>query len=109
MYKFLNYTDSKGRQIVLAISTYAGKIVKGKAICNPDDIFNLSTGKNLARARCNLKVATKRRKAITQKYWQAIEELKKAKRRMDKMAKVLSEVSEAENMAYNQLKNLEMK
>lgn len=108
MYKYATYTDSKGRKTILAISTYAGKTVKGKAVCNPNDIFNLSTGKNLARARCNVKVATKRRKAITQKYWQAIEELKRAKRRMDKMAKVLSEVSEAEDAAYNELKKLEV-
>lgn len=37
---------------VIACSTYAGKVVKGKAICHVDDVYNEEQGKRLAVARC---------------------------------------------------------
>ena len=40
-YKY--YTDNKS--IVVALSSYAGKPVKGVAKCNPDDQFDLDDGK----------------------------------------------------------------
>lgn len=45
---------------VIAISTYAGKTVKGVAKCDPEDTFDLEKGKKLAAARCNEKVCRKR-------------------------------------------------
>ena len=45
---------------VIAISTYAGKVVRGVAKCHPDDQFSLERGKELAAKRCNEKVARKR-------------------------------------------------
>ena len=45
---------------VIAVSTYAGRHVRGVAICNPNDEFDLETGKKLAALRCNQKVAEKR-------------------------------------------------
>ena len=45
---------------VIAISTYGGKTVRGRAKCDPHDHFDLETGKRLAAARCALKVAEKR-------------------------------------------------
>ena len=44
----------------IAVSTYAGKTVRGVAICAPGDDFDLEFGKRLAAARCNEKVAEKR-------------------------------------------------
>ena len=52
------HTDNK--RIVVALSTYAGKPVKGIAKCSPEDKFDFDTGKNIAEARCNLAVAIKR-------------------------------------------------
>ena len=52
---------------VIAISTYAGKTVKGKAQCHPNDSFSLERGKELAAARCDLKVKRKRLAAAMQK------------------------------------------
>ena len=64
-----NYTNDKytyfvadKQKKVVAVSTYAGKIVRGVAKCDPRDEFSIETGKKLAAARCNLKVATKRAK-----------------------------------------------
>lgn len=45
---------------VVAVSTYAGKTVRGVAKCDPADNFNEEAGKKLAAARCNLKISEKR-------------------------------------------------
>ncbi len=45
---------------VIAISTYAGKTVKGVAKADPRDDFDVETGKELAIARCAAKIAIKR-------------------------------------------------
>ena len=45
---------------VVAISTYAGKTVKGYAKCHPDDTWDWEKGKALAIARCAEKIAAKR-------------------------------------------------
>lgn len=47
---------------VIAVSTYAGKTVRGVAVCADSDTFDLEKGKRLAAARCNAKVAEKRLK-----------------------------------------------
>ena len=57
-YKFF-VTPDKTR--VFAVSTYAGKTVKGTAKCDPRDTFDLNFGKELAAARCAAKVAKKRK------------------------------------------------
>ena len=52
---------------IIAISTYAGKTVRGVATCHPEDNFDMETGKQLAAMRCDLKVREKRWKAANQK------------------------------------------
>lgn len=58
MEKYSFYTDGKTK--VIAVSTYAGKAVRGVAKCDVNDTFSLEKGKKLAAARCNEKVAKKR-------------------------------------------------
>ena len=58
MTKYSFYTDGKTK--VVAVSTYAGKVVRGVAKCDVNDTFSLEKGKELAAARCNEKVANKR-------------------------------------------------
>ena len=53
-------TYTNGVDKVIVTSTYAGKTVRGVAICAPGDDFDLEFGKRLAAARCNEKVAEKR-------------------------------------------------
>ena len=57
---FTNYRYYMAGNKIIAVSTYAGKIVRGVAICAPNDDFDLEFGKKLAAARCNEKVAAKR-------------------------------------------------
>ena len=59
-YTFVTHTRKDGRVEVIAISTFAGKPVRGKAICAESDTFDEEKGKMLAAARCNAKVAAKR-------------------------------------------------
>ena len=60
-YKYVIYTDKETNKIyTIAISTYAGKTVKGIAVCEPEDAFDEEYGKRLAAARCEEKVAQRR-------------------------------------------------
>ena len=56
---------------VVAISTYAGKTVKGYAKCHPDDAWDWEKGKALAIARCAEKIAAKRNARATRKVAEA--------------------------------------
>ena len=56
--KYNYFTDGENK--VVAVATYAGKPVRGVAKCDPKDNFDLATGKELAAARCNAKIAKKR-------------------------------------------------
>ena len=70
-YQFKTYeqknSDGTKSIVVVALSTYAGKIVKGVAKCREGDSFNLEAGKRLAAARCDLKVCMKRKNRALQK------------------------------------------
>ena len=54
-YKFVIYGNK-----VIAISSYAGKTVRGVAKCHPSDAYDVETGKMIAALRCNQKIAAKR-------------------------------------------------
>ena len=45
---------------VIAVSSFAGKTVRGVAKCNPADSFDSEKGAALASARCGVKIAEKR-------------------------------------------------
>ena len=63
-YNYYVATDKNGEpHQVIATSTYAGKVVRGVAKCDPRDEFSLEKGKALAAARCNLRIARKRHRA----------------------------------------------
>lgn len=57
-YKFIIIPEKKK---VIAITHYQGKVVKGIAVCSEHDEFDVETGKRLASARANVKVAMKRK------------------------------------------------
>lgn len=72
-------------RVVTASSTYAGKPVHGYAKCHADDTFNPESGKKLAAARCNEKVAKKRLNRAERKLKEAYATLEEAKKRVAKM------------------------
>lgn len=81
-YRFYN---SKNK--VVAVSTYAGKPVRGVAKCSPEDTFSLENGQNLAAARCSEKIAEKRWKRASCKFEEARNALLVAQAYYDRMYK----------------------
>lgn len=81
-YQFKEFTkkneDGSLSKIIVAISTYSGKIVKGISKCCDTDSYSFEKGKKLAAARCDLKVCLKRKKRAAKKLEEAREALKRA-------------------------------
>lgn len=86
------YTD--GKSMVIATSTYAKKIVRGIAKCSPEDEFDLEKGKDLARARLDLKIAQKRAENADRRFKEAIELTEFAADYMHRMENYLKESTE---------------
>ena len=70
--KYRYYTN--GKNVVVAVASYAGRIVRGVAKCSDQDEFDLETGKRLAAARCAVKIARERVKytKVQRDMWQDI-------------------------------------
>ena len=105
-YNYVHYTDRHGSETVIALSTYAGKTVRGVARCNPVDQFDLEKGKELAAARCNQAVSIKRAKRAAQKLQEAEAQLALAQAHLDKMRKYVEDAEAAKLEAiyhHNQL------
>ena len=85
-YQFYHYTDKENKsETVVAISSYAQKPVKGIAKCSPEDHFSIQLGKELAMARCNTKVAAKRKARAKKCLLEASEKLSQAEKRFEDM------------------------
>lgn len=82
-----NYRFYNSKNKVIAVSTYAGKPVRGVAKCDPDDTFSLEYGETLAAARCNEKIAEKRVSRAKRKVDEAQEAYMTAKRYYERMSK----------------------
>lgn len=89
-YKF--YFDEKNSTII-CVSSFAGKAVKGRAKCHPNDDFNEDLGKELAKLRCDLKVADKRRVHAAKKALAAHHAANYAKAHSDKMWRYYADAS----------------
>lgn len=94
-FNFDNYTYYTAKNKVIAVSTYAGKIVRGVAKCDPRDEFDLEKGKELAAARCNERVAEKRFRRARKCYDQAEAEFVAAERRLRKMSQYFEDATQA--------------
>ena len=70
--KYTYHTNFK--DTVVAVCHYAGRPVRGIAKCSPADDFDLEVGKELAKARCDLKIANKKVKNLKEDihYWAEI-------------------------------------
>ena len=68
---------------VIAASTYEGKPVSAKAICRVEDEYDEAQGVRLACARCNEKVALKRKKRAERKLKEAEETFKIEQKKKD--------------------------
>lgn len=101
------HPEYKGTEII-AFSTYAGKVVKGNAICQSGDTYNEETGIKLAVARCAEKIARKRKARAAKLLKKAQEQMAMAQKYVDDMTHYYNdacaevEESQAElNSIYN--------
>lgn len=79
-YRFYNSNNK-----VVAVSTYAGKPVRGVAKCDPNDTFSMEDGQELAAARCNEKIAEKRVSRANRKFEEAYNDYVIAKNYYERM------------------------
>lgn len=63
----INYKIYHHDNEVIAVSTFAKRMVRGVAKCDPRDEFDHKKGEALAIARCDLKVAEKRMRRADEK------------------------------------------
>lgn len=96
--------DGSTSKVVIAISTYAGKVVKGVAKCQAGDSYNFEDGKNLAAARCDLKVCLKRKDRAFKKKHEIALKMEELQKHYDAACAyyndALSEVLEASNRLH---------
>ena len=106
MYPIEKYRYFTNGQKVIAVSTYAGKTVRGVASCDPNDEFSLEKGKELAAARCAVKVAQKRVARAARKEADATMAFSVASRHMDRMTTYYSDALAAQYEAETNLKEV---
>lgn len=71
MYPFEKYRYYITGNKIIAVSTYAGKTVRGIAKCAEGDTFDMEKGKKLAALRCAEKIAHKRIDRAKRKFREA--------------------------------------
>ena len=54
------YVINEEKKTIVALSSFAGQVVRGVARCAPNDSWDVEAGKKLAEARCSAKIAHKR-------------------------------------------------
>ena len=105
-YKYYQFKNENGGTTVTAASTYAGRTVKGYAKCDPRDSFSIEKGKELAAARCNLKIAEKRKMRAGNKYIQASIEADRAAEYFDRMKQYFMDADDQVDEARAELEKL---
>lgn len=101
-YKFY-YSDNK----TIAVSSYAGKAVRGIAKCASSDEYDKALGEKLAAARCNARITKKREERAKAKYYAAKEQLAQAQKHFDDMVDYYTNARSENVKAHIELKELE--
>ena len=101
------YKIDEAKRTIVAMSTFAGKVVAGVAHCDPNDEFVIDDGKKLAAARCSVKIAEKRMKRANECYAWAKECVEYWTAELEKMAHYKEDSTAAFEAAYDALTNIE--
>ena len=99
------YRYYKAGNKIIAVSSYAGKTVKGYAKCHPSDTFDVETGKKLATLRCAQKIAEKRFNRAAMCEAKAKEAVKAAELHYRDMGDYRTDAAIAWDKADTELKN----
>lgn len=106
-YKFYQYNhkraDGSESLRIVAVSSFAGKPVKGYADCHPNDKFDVEYGQALAAARCTEKIAAKRCKRAYNKVDEAKAQVVAAMTHLEKMMKYEADAEANYNIASYEL------
>ncbi len=105
MSKYNFYYDDKNA--IICTSHYAGKVVRAVAKCHPNDKFDWEQGCALAQARCDVKIATKRKNRARMKFAEACKRFEEAKEYMDNMRQYFADAINGVDAATVKLMNLE--
>lgn len=106
MYPIDKYKYFRAGNKIIAVSTYAGKTVRGVAICDEDDTFSLDKGKKLAAARCAAKIAEKRFDRSAGKLMEAEDKLFQAQGYLSKMKNYYNDAWDAVDEARSNLNDV---
>ena len=112
-YNFVTYdkknADGTTSKTTVAISTYAGKVVKGIAKCIETDDYNTDLGRELAAARCDIKVCAKRKARAEQKYMEARKALESLENYVRMVSNYYSEAKYEYDESKTRLETIESK
>ena len=98
-YKFIRCKDKNDKDTIIALSTYAGKPVRGYAKCDPQDEWSEEKGQRISAARCNQKVALKRLKNAQKKFAEAQKKAEEAFAYLNAMGAYVMDASRAAEVA----------
>lgn len=107
MYNKYKFYVNKEKKEVIAVCRYAGRTVRAKAKCRPEDTFDIEKGKELAYKRAEVKVKKIKQKNAAAKYAQAIKQMFQADEYSKKMFKYYSDAALQYCEAAEELENLE--
>lgn len=102
-YRFYQASNNK----VICTSTFAGKTVRGVAVCSANDSFNEDVGQELARARCDLKISEKRLKRSNERLAEAYKYLEEAQEYVAKMESYVDDSATSYHECRERLMNIE--
>ena len=98
--------EDYGSLEIRAISSYAGKEVFGKAICHADDTYNEEKGIQIAIARCNQKIAEKRKKRAEKTFQDSNWCFREAARRIGEATEYYNDASSALEKANREVEEI---
>lgn len=91
-YKFYEGVTAAGTKIVVCLSSFCKKAVRGIAKCNGDiDEYDVEYGKKLAQARCDEKICEKRFNRASNRLAEATRNLEVAQQEYERMTKYLED------------------
>lgn len=106
LYRYIVVPMKDGRTKTIAISTFAGKTVRGTAICDVRDTYDEELGKQIAATKCGEKIAIKRVKRAARKQLEAEKELYKAQAHFNRMCTYYTDAVNAVNAASDAVNSL---
>lgn len=103
--RYSTYINGNKKEVIV-VSSYAKKLVRGIAKCAPGDEFDIQKGYELAKLRCDLKIAEKRTKRAKKVFSNSLIQLNQAKNKYENMRKYWLDASNEKDFLEKKLKEL---